>query len=427
MATSYAIPTGSTKDQLDFNTGRIDRNLTASPAQTSINSQSLTPQPSFNLTPPKPASEAAGFQGYMEMSANQLAQQQQQVRESRGDLFDAMIKSDTETGLQDTLYAQQVDPAEAELNDINNQILAEQHSTRRQIEALQKNPQGLFGGALQDKIDEIETKSTAKQADLAIVQLSKQGKFDSAKRIADRAVTAMLEKQKLRNDALRFNYEENKDLFDKNEQRIFEFMQGERERSLENEEYRLRQEFDQKIKQADPLYQAQLANTYSQINERNNKSSLGGTLNGKPQTTTQATIQGYADRVTQSDKIISALGSKFTGALSVVGQLNPFNILKSSERQQYEQAQRNYVNAVLRRESGAVISEEEFANARQQYFPQAGDSPEVVAQKAANRATVKSNLYQAANVFEPVEPGTVIEADGKRYQVGDDGETLIEL
>lgn len=57
----------------------------------------------------------------------------------------------------------------------------------------------------------------------------------------------------------------------------------------------------------------------------------------------------------------------------------------SSEAQQLGQAKRDFINAVLRQESGAVISPEEFANAEQQYFPQPGDGPEVIAQKRANR------------------------------------------
>lgn len=54
-------------------------------------------------------------------------------------------------------------------------------------------------------------------------------------------------------------------------------------------------------------------------------------------------------------------------------------------QQQVEQAQRDFINAVLRRESGAVIADSEFDNARKQYFPAIGDSPQVIAQKAANR------------------------------------------
>lgn len=179
----------------------------------------------------------------------------------------------------------------------------------------------------------------------------------------------------------------------------------------------------------DPLKTAQLANIRSEIAARNASTaskSLGGTLNGKPQTAGQATLQGYAERTSQADSIIDRVGAQFSGVTSYLGQLLP-NFLKGNDRQQYEQAQRNFVNAVLRRESGAVISDEEFSNARQQYFPQPGDKPDVITQKAANRQTVINNLYQGANILRPATPGSVIESDGKRYLVGEDGETLTEI
>jgi hypothetical protein len=50
-----------------------------------------------------------------------------------------------------------------------------------------------------------------------------------------------------------------------------------------------------------------------------------------------------------------------------------------------QQAERNFVNAVLRRESGAAISQNEFNNAEKQYFPRAGDTQPVLDQKAQNR------------------------------------------
>lgn len=46
------------------------------------------------------------------------------------------------------------------------------------------------------------------------------------------------------------------------------------------------------------------------------------------------------------------------------------SFLQSAERQKFEQAKRNFVNSVLRNESGAVIAESEFKNADKQYFPQ---------------------------------------------------------
>ncbi len=60
-------------------------------------------------------------------------------------------------------------------------------------------------------------------------------------------------------------------------------------------------------------------------------------------------------------------------------------LFKSDKFKQIEQAQRDFINAALRRESGAAIAESEFENARLQYFPQPGDTPEVVKQKQKNR------------------------------------------
>jgi hypothetical protein len=62
------------------------------------------------------------------------------------------------------------------------------------------------------------------------------------------------------------------------------------------------------------------------------------------------------------------------------------NWTQSEPQQKVEQAQRNFINAVLRRESGAVIGSEEFDNARKQYFPQPGDEQGTIAQKQMQSA-----------------------------------------
>lgn len=68
----------------------------------------------------------------------------------------------------------------------------------------------------------------------------------------------------------------------------------------------------------------------------------------------------------------------------------------SAAQQQVEQAERDFINATLRRESGAVISESEFDNARRQYFPQPGDGPEVIMQKKRNREIVVNSMATEA-------------------------------
>jgi hypothetical protein len=168
----------------------------------------------------------------------------------------------------------------------------------------------------------------------------------------------------------------------------------------------------------------------AQINASNRSNQGGGgdgsgTITGKPQNAAQSSANGYADRLNLSNITLDTLGNKFTSVLSFGGSLP--NILQSGDRQVYEQAKRNFVTAVLRRESGAAISSTEFDTEAKKYFPQAGDKPETVIAKSVARNTAINNVYREANVLRPVLPGMIVNSNGKQYRVGSDGETLEEL
>jgi hypothetical protein len=116
---------------------------------------------------------------------------------------------------------------------------------------------------------------------------------------------------------------------------------------------------------------------------------------------TQGKAAGFADRISAANEILDATQSAGTdevqrrlGQLPLVG-----NYAMSSDRQKFEQAERDFINAILRRESGAVISEEEFANARQQYLPQPGDSEQVLAQKKASRDRALNSMQREGGPF----------------------------
>jgi hypothetical protein len=122
--------------------------------------------------------------------------------------------------------------------------------------------------------------------------------------------------------------------------------------------------------------------------------------NGK-MTQDEKTSAIYADRMGPANKIISqhenindGFGGFVEGMAVNTGRYP--NVMQSTDRQLVEQAKRDFVNAVLRRESGAVINPSEFANAERQYFPQPGDSKEVIAQKRRNRETALHAFYRAA-------------------------------
>lgn len=126
----------------------------------------------------------------------------------------------------------------------------------------------------------------------------------------------------------------------------------------------------------------------------------------KEPTESQANAFTYFSRMEESDKIIKDLNGKYdpykiniktSGKTALIpGGQDVANYFLSENEQKVEQAQRNFINAVLRRESGAVISPDEFSNANTQYFPQPNDKPGNLKQKAANRKTAIEGIKRAA-------------------------------
>ena len=125
----------------------------------------------------------------------------------------------------------------------------------------------------------------------------------------------------------------------------------------------------------------------------------------KPLTEFQGKSATYGTRAQESSNIIDQVGEGgkvqpslikravegvplIGGALGMAANAT----VVSPKQQQIEQAQRDFINANLRQESGAAIAESEFTNAQKQYFPQPGDGPQVIAQKKKNRATAIQGL-----------------------------------
>lgn len=117
----------------------------------------------------------------------------------------------------------------------------------------------------------------------------------------------------------------------------------------------------------------------------------------KPLNDTQSKALLFGSRMQEADKILSDYaksGVNRPGNIKTAAESVPFiggalgsvvNFTQSAGQQAVEQAKRDFINAVLRRESGAAIGASEFDSADKQYFPQIGDSDAVIQQKARNR------------------------------------------
>jgi len=69
---------------------------------------------------------------------------------------------------------------------------------------------------------------------------------------------------------------------------------------------------------------------------------------------------------------------------------------KSDADRGYEQAQKEFIAAILRKESGGAITKDEFSEYGKIYFPQPGDGPEVLTQKAIARDKAAKSLLEMA-------------------------------
>lgn len=133
---------------------------------------------------------------------------------------------------------------------------------------------------------------------------------------------------------------------------------------------------------------------------------------GKP-TEYQAKSAGFLGRLMDAESTIANVPADSKDARSNVGQWfheampgieNQFN---SPERQSFDQAARNFIAASLRQESGAAISKEEYTNQYRIFFPQPGDGPELIKQKADARSQAIEGFKIAAGPLASRAEATV--------------------
>lgn len=140
----------------------------------------------------------------------------------------------------------------------------------------------------------------------------------------------------------------------------------------------------------------------------------------------------FASRMDQAEKEMAKLADEGYRRQdyeeSIMAKLG-FEPAKDENLKRQEQAERNFLNAVLRKESGAVISPEEFKSGALQYFPRVGDTDKVLSQKKANRdlaitamaASGGGAFDQVQKKFNEKKEKTYTDTDGTVYkQVGDE-------
>mgnify|MGYP000551270855 CR=1 FL=1 len=127
-------------------------------------------------------------------------------------------------------------------------------------------------------------------------------------------------------------------------------------------------------------------------------------------TADQGKAAGFYDRMIASQGELDSLPKDFDPVSFYETAKSSFNTTTSSDKQRYTQAQEDWVRAKLRKESGAVIGEEEMEGEVDIYFPRYGDGEEVIAQKqrarkVAERAMMKMSGQTVGDGGQPMIPG----------------------
>lgn len=150
---------------------------------------------------------------------------------------------------------------------------------------------------------------------------------------------------------------------------------------------------------------------------------------------------GWADRMATAEANISAAtdpkNPKHTNPARWLNKVwsDDDNLMNSEGWQNYKQAKTEWILALLRKDTGAQISKQEFEDADKTYFPQPGEAESVVQAKAQSRRRVQESLAAgSAGAYEyfnqrrssgaPAMNGPALD---NRYQSMSDEDILREL
>jgi hypothetical protein len=123
-----------------------------------------------------------------------------------------------------------------------------------------------------------------------------------------------------------------------------------------------------------------------------------GAVGGGKLTDGQANAATFAERMAAAEQRVQPFEGVLTSASQNVRANIPLlgNFLASPEYQVARQAQEDWVTANLRKESGAVIGDGEMDREIKKYFPQPGDSKEVISSKLESRGIAAQGMRRAA-------------------------------
>lgn len=153
----------------------------------------------------------------------------------------------------------------------------------------------------------------------------------------------------------------------------------------------------------------------------------------KPMTEAQSKDTVYATRAAGALPVLDSLGDALTSPVERAMEIDPTGLVRGRQSPEFQQAQQaglEFLQAILRKDTGAAITAEEQNQYGRVYLPQPGDSPQVLAQKQVSRRRALAALeagippqgilaQEAALQQSSGGPAVGVVEDGYRFLGGD--------
>ncbi len=390
-------------------------------------------QPPVTATP-----EQTGFQSDAQNILSELKSKQGIFQElglgGITDTFEELLKKGQFTA--DAEKAAGISKKTVALNEIESQLRETDLKFRREREAIQNSAGSAASKSAE--IADVSRKQASELADLSVISATRRDDLATAQTLVDRKVELTFEPIQQKLEYQKFLFEENKGLFNQVEQRMFDERVRKEQVQIDKDKFLFQQLEDEKlaliqnsnsngasngvlkaIQNAKTIEEAtKAAGRYGiSIDEKYKKAQLSklnaenakeaAALSGYQLTGKEKFTEGsYAVRMEDGDTVVRNFeqnvilqNGDFPSAkdgvkLRAKGKL-PAEF-QDEKFKQFIQGQENFISAVLRKESGAAISDEEYAREARKYFPQPKDGADVIAQKQRSRQVALEGMKGAS-------------------------------
>lgn len=206
-----------------------------------------------------------------------------------------------------------------ELTEITNKIRRKELDFRRQIEGIQDLP-GLTRAQKNARITDVDRRNSREIADLEIIAMARQGRYNDAAAIVDRKVEIEMQARANQLEGLKFLYQENKERFSTQEQREFERTLTKEERAYQ-EEFSKRKELESlKLQMTINATEAGAGiNELQAIQEATDTKSLFGVKNASRYMKTKAQILDERLKEAQIASVWNSMAGSNEGTVTING------------------------------------------------------------------------------------------------------------